>query len=179
MANEKYAELEQKIADLLFKNHGKVLVNGEVDGIRIGIDFIEEVAGGRSNAWHWRNNGKVQIRVGSSYSFDNDSVGFRQKKDGTHSYDKIADKLSEMEQFQRIRNERKAKERNIREDNQSFVNALESELNLRSYDSKLTVSSNNGANGALCFKISAITQDQAREFVELAIEMGVIKPKSD
>ena len=174
MANEKYAEIEQKIADLLYTNHGKVLENGKVDGIDIGLEFVEEISGGRGNIWHNRSNGKVQIRVGGSWRNDQQSVGFRQLKNGGHSYNKIAAKMAEMADYQARINERKDAEKNARNDNQAFVDALEAQHDLYSHSSGLDVSFN---NGALSFKANRITQDQGRALVELAIQLGIVKPR--
>ena len=172
---EQYLPIEQKIADILLTKHGKVLKNGKVDDIPIGLDFVEEIAGGRTNTWHYRGNGKVQIRVGSSWSNDQQSVGFRQLKSGGHSYEKIADKLAEMADYQARINARKDAEKSTRNENLAFVETLEAEHNLYGHSSGLDVSFN---NGAMTFKTRTITQDQGRAFVELAIQLGIVKPRS-
>lgn len=172
----KYADIEQKIADELFKRHGRVLDKGAVDGVSVGVEFVEEIAGGKTQSWSFRRNGKVQVRVGArAYWVTSErSVGFKQLKGGGHNYDKIADKLVEMADYVAAVEKRRAETRKVERGNRDFIKDMEKKYNLFSYGSGLEANHN---TGALLFKVRPKTQEQAEKLLKLAIDMGLVTSK--
>lgn len=174
---ELHAQIEQTIAETVLKRHNRLLENGCIDGVSVGLKLVDEVSGGRGGVSYRTNyNGKVQVRVGDQAHWvtGQAGVGFKQLKDGGHNYDKIADKMVEMADYKTRVEAHKAKKRSKYEENRTFIKELEEELELYSAGSDLTA---NLQTGNLSFKVSSLTQEQAEAFVLLGMTLGVIKEK--
>lgn len=167
--------LEAKVANELYSRHGAVLYPyGEVElnGIttRVGLDFTAERTG-RSNWTMGRLTGRTRITVGD---WGGQKRGFRQKNDGTHSFDKIADALFEGYQDS-LAQAKHRKERSNRSNNANQIQqTLAEELNIYDWTS---MSVNKFGRLNLKFD-SNLTEDNTRQLLKLAMELGVIKPKS-
>ena len=170
-------EIEKKIGDVLFKQHGRVLENGYVDGIHVGLEFIEEISGGKANSWSYsrKRNGKIQVRVGKDAHWvtGDNSVGFKQLKTGGYNYDKIAAKLVDMADYVGRVLQNRVDTKSKADGNRKFIDALEEENGLCNHSSGLDVSA-----ASLQFKTRRdLTREQGEAFVLLAIELGLVTKK--
>jgi len=162
--------IEQKIADQLFLRHDMVLSNGYVDGVNVGLEFVETMTSGYG--YFNRYSGKIQVRVGPRFSNHVRSVGFRQKKDGTHSYDKIADKLFSMRDTVKRHNDFRILKAQTRDANDNAQARILKRLGVSKWNSNLTV---NFDHGNMLFKMGSLNEEQGEKFMALGIELGLIK----
>ncbi len=177
MTDPKYADHEYQIAEIIFEKYGCLLSNGKIDGLSVGLEFIEEYSGGRSQRWRsphsTKKNGKVQIRIGKDTHWltGEPSVGYRQKNDGTFNYEKIANRMMEMRHYAlRVQNKRNKESDNFKS-NRKLISKLNKTHNV--------FSCGLGTNdrGDLYFKVDRLTEEQGEKLVETALEMGLLSSK--
>lgn len=163
-------QAEQELANQLFLRYGLVLIHDYVsdgeDRILIGLDFIRESSG--SGYFRTYYNGKTQIRVGR-FAKDR-SVGFKEKKDGTHNYEKIADKLAYFFEQELARKRNEERKWLKYEANTNTVDRICEKLGVNRFASGLEVTS---GTGMLKFTHN-VTPEQAEKLLKFAIENNII-----
>jgi len=158
-------EIEQNIVNALFQLHNLKLVNDEVEGVAIGVDI--------NNIWsgigfYSRKTPRKIVKVG--YWIDKRNVNYRQKQDGTFSYDKIANKIAEMyhnkveeTKLNQIRKQRA----NLSE---KRTKCIKQNIGLSEYSSIVKPSN---FDPTVTVKLSGLSSQQAEALLKAAIEIGI------
>ena len=166
---EQKLAIRNKIAAALLERHGMMLDGNKVDGVDVGVKLNDETTG--SN-WNSRYNGKVRVQIGGNAYNVVDQKGYPQKKDGSHSYDKIADELARMKEV--VESHRKARdEANAKHDRaEQFIKEQAEAFGVNWYSLPLEA---NHRTGSLNLKLTGLTEEQADAFLQLADELGLIR----
>jgi len=173
--NQKTQEITSIIASEIKARHGRVLENGKIDGVDVGLEVIEEISGGKQNLRYFDRdkykNGKLQVRIGAEayYIIDTPSVGFKQLKDGSHNYAKIADKMVEIADYVIAVKNRRNQIKQTKNEHLKLINSLKEQHGLLS-----TGLSINHNNGSLSFIANNISEENAKKLVEFAKQLGIV-----
>lgn len=141
------------------------------------LPFIElsfEMAG---SDWHRRETGKIRVTVGNY----GDKTQFPQRKDGAHSYDKIAELA--------VNKMRNAEERQRREQeaidsqmlNAKVINPLRDRLGLNEHYGAMTVAASNSTEKPAFVRVDirkAMTVEQAVALHEALLSLGLVKKEA-
>jgi len=159
----------KKIAVALLERHNMILDGDNIDGVPVGVRLKDETSG---SSWNCYYTGKVRVQLGHSAYNAVEHKGFPQKKDGTHSYDKIADSLATMKETAEAYNKARANSQSKYEQSKALIKELAEEHGVSWYSLPLEA---NSQTGRLTFKVSGITEAQARVFVQCAATLDLIK----
>ncbi len=161
--------IRNNIAAALLERHGMMLDGDLVDGVNVGVRLKDETSGSQWNSYY---NGKVRVQIGVNAYNVVDQKGYPQKKDGSHSYDKIADELAYMkgvvESHKKARDEASAKH----DQAEKFIKEQAEAYGVNWYSLPLET---NHRTGSLNLKLTGLTEEQADAFLQLADELGLIR----
>lgn len=161
-------EIRENIAVKLMERHGLTLCDGAVNEFTIGVKVKPELT---DFGYRLQRNGKMRVTIGDNWSYMGifKTKSYPQRKDGTHSYDKIADELARMYEIVKARANAKAQLDGKKLLNEGTLSGIR--MNLKVKDTKLSVCPR---TGCIVFKLFDVKASDAAKFAELAKELGYL-----
>ena len=164
-------EIKRSITDALWERHNLTLHDGAVEGFTIGVKIKPEMG---DIGFRKVRTGKMRVTIGDHWAYMGmfKTKSYPQRKDGSHSYDKIADELAKMYEIVKARSEAKTRLTAKKTTNEETIEAVREELGVK--DAKVSVCP---STGCLVFKVFDVKPYDVIEFATLAQQLGYLSEK--
>ena len=150
--------------DLILDEHGH-----KINEENISLDFVFEQTG--ASSYYRTYNGKIRVYVGRWIGGGRKKM-FRTNKAGELKIDQIVAELKRVYDQEVAKTKSDRYVRSKEQDNKLTQEAIAQKYGIDKWSTKLDV---NYRTGDLEFRVSGINAEQADKFVNLAIELGLIR----
>ena len=165
-----HEEIIKEVAAEVWKQSGMTLKNQRIGAVYIGLELSATMTGSMRNYGVFRRStGKTTVQVGNY----GDKVNFREKSDGTHSYDKIAAKMLEKRTYVIAARDRMNEIEKKNNEADAIKERLITKYNISKYESLSTIKVNR--SGRITLSLDGMNEEQLELLLGMAIQMKLVK----